>query len=513
MKHKWCSIVNFIRMEDHRAPWIDHFECVREQMKLIKHYRYPVTWLLQTDAMLSGPYCEFLRREMDANHEAGVWLEITRAHCEAAGVPFHGREGINWDHHSQASLTVGYSQEERLRLTDAAMRIFHDNFGYYPKSVAAWYLDSFTLDYLDRKYHIAATANCRDQWGTDGYSIWGGFWAGGYYPSRRNANLPAFGDDDRINTILFRMLGSCPINQYDAAIGGNGQKVITLEPADCKDPAWISRFYANMFDILCSNYSFVQTGQENSFGWPRMRDGYAVQMRELQKSVREGGIEIARLCDIAEWYKNSYKDTVPVAVVAENDSEGRRSAYWYNTKFYRVSLIRSGNSLAVQDFHTFHADYPESHLAEPCLTHDMVADAPPVVESFLWKQGQEQSFLMEFEVLRNGEWHHFDSDAIKASESSAGMELAVYGADGMMQWRFDEDGFGISYPGRCRFVLPFPETMSVKAAQGRLILRHRDVEYVVGIKGFAKAEHKNNCILLEAEGGLAGFDCGMQQAK
>ena len=47
MKRKWCSIINFIRLEDHRCPHIDHFEVVAEQMKLIKKHQYPVTWLLR----------------------------------------------------------------------------------------------------------------------------------------------------------------------------------------------------------------------------------------------------------------------------------------------------------------------------------------------------------------------------------------------------------------------------------------------------------------------------------
>lgn len=101
MKKKICSIINFIRLEDHRMPEIDHLEPVMEQMKLIGKYRFPATWLMQTDAMLEGPYPELFRRELPEGNELGIWLEITRLHCEAAGVEFRGRDGVNWDHHSQ----------------------------------------------------------------------------------------------------------------------------------------------------------------------------------------------------------------------------------------------------------------------------------------------------------------------------------------------------------------------------------------------------------------------------
>ena len=137
MKKKICSIINFIRLEDHRMPEIDHLEPVMEQMKLIGKYRFPATWLMQTDAMLKGPYPELFRRELPEGNELGIWLEITRLHCEAAGVEFRGRDGVNWDHHSQASLTIGYRRSERIALVEASMKIFHEKFGYYPRSVAA----------------------------------------------------------------------------------------------------------------------------------------------------------------------------------------------------------------------------------------------------------------------------------------------------------------------------------------------------------------------------------------
>ena len=54
------NIVNFIRAEEPREP-CDLFQPVQEQMALIRKYRFPATWLLQYDALVEGPFVEFLK--------------------------------------------------------------------------------------------------------------------------------------------------------------------------------------------------------------------------------------------------------------------------------------------------------------------------------------------------------------------------------------------------------------------------------------------------------------------
>jgi len=151
MKKKWVTILNFIRYDDYRAPELDLFEPVVEQMKVLKKHSLPATWLLQVDAMKLGPYPEFLRKNMPGNHEIGLWFEINRCHCNEAGVKFRGRDTVNWEYHSNASLSVGYTQSERIALADTAMDVFKKSFGHYPETVAAWYIYAFTLKHLKDK--------------------------------------------------------------------------------------------------------------------------------------------------------------------------------------------------------------------------------------------------------------------------------------------------------------------------------------------------------------------------
>lgn len=495
MKKKICNIVNFIRLEDHRMPHIAHFEPVQEQMKLIKKYNFPATWLLQFDALKAGPYADFFKKEMPGNHEIGLWMEINRMHCDAAGIEFRGRDGINWDHHSQASLTIGYRPAEREKLVDTAMALFHETFGYYPVSVAAWYLDAYTIQYMEQKYRIKATSNCRDQWGTDGYSIWGGFWAGAYYPSQVNANLPGESAATQINVPLFRMLGSCPINQYDCALGDNGQGVTTLEPTCCKEKEWMDKLFRNMFNNLATDYSYIQLGQENSFGWPRMKEGYEMQMENLAEYVKNDGVEVMTMGDTGKWYLNTYKETVPLSTVALEDPwPAQRQTFWFNSRYYRVSLLRDGNTLELQDLHCFSDRYAETYLKRRCHTHAMVTDALPVTEGFLHKEIGLPANL-RIQIKKDGIWKELTSQDCTA-DISVNNQLSV--SFGPFLWKFTETAIEMKMQDDTpwRIVMPYHKSTFRQATCEKIAYCHNGCSYDVGLYGIESVDVQNNVLLL-----------------
>ncbi len=135
---------------------------VRQQMELILAHDLPATWLLQFDALISGPFAEYLRRNMAPDHEVGFWFEMNQRHCQAAGVEWRGRPGYPWDHTPSVAFTIGYTPEERVKLADAAMREFKVIWGKTPASIASWNLDGFTINHLSQNYGINAFAVCRD---------------------------------------------------------------------------------------------------------------------------------------------------------------------------------------------------------------------------------------------------------------------------------------------------------------------------------------------------------------
>lgn len=106
------NIVNFIRAIEPRFT-TDLLLPVQKQMEIIVANGLPATWLLQFDALVSGPFVPFLKQHMPANHEVGLWFEMNEMHCKAAGVTWRGRPGYEWDHIPHVAFTIGYTEDER----------------------------------------------------------------------------------------------------------------------------------------------------------------------------------------------------------------------------------------------------------------------------------------------------------------------------------------------------------------------------------------------------------------
>jgi hypothetical protein len=211
---KIVNIINFIRLLEPRDSAITEdvlYQTVVKQVELMKKYKLGGTFLLQYDALLDPRYQKLLKSLPSDSFEIGGWWEITQPHVEKAGLKWRGR--YPWDWHADVGFSTGYSPEEREKLVDVYMDDFKKIFGYFPKSVGSWFIDSHSLNYMYDKYNIIASCNCKDQSGTDGYTLWGGYWNQAYYPSKINSYMPAQNEENQLPVPIFRMLGSDPIRQ------------------------------------------------------------------------------------------------------------------------------------------------------------------------------------------------------------------------------------------------------------------------------------------------------------
>ena len=377
------NIINFIRGAEPRDRSIDLVEPVRNQIALMKKYGLPGTFLLQYDAMCRDDVVSLLKDLDPAQFELGVWLEMNRPHVEAAGLPWRGRPGFEWDWHAHVGFSVGYTPAERRALCDVVMAKFESLFHRPARSVGSWMIDADTLGYLSDRYGVTASCNCKDQWGTDGYTIWGGYWNQGYYPSRRNVLCPAQTVENQIPVPVFRMLGSDPVTQYDLGLrvddgAASVQHVASLEPVYGNvggDPGWVDWFMRQNFTGGSLAFAYAQAGQENSFGWRKMAKGLEYQFPLFARWRAEKGLRVERLCDTGAWYKQRFPLTPATAVCAlEPWGERGAQSVWYDTKGYRCNVYRDGTGLRLRDLTLFDERRPERYLTQPCETEYLVYD-------------------------------------------------------------------------------------------------------------------------------------------
>lgn len=378
------NIMNFIRGDEPREP-IDLMEPVRQQMALIKKYGFPATWLLQYDALVQGPFVEFLKAEMPPDHEVGIWFEMNRRICDDAGLAWRGNPNWEWDYHVPVAYPIGYTPEERRRLADTAAATFKRIFGRELKSVASWNLDAISVAHFADKHKVDAFANCRDQLNTDGFTIWGVPIAA-YYPTRENAWSPATELKNQINTPVFRLLGQDPVYYYDNRVSA----------PDTMEPVWpygqseifVDRFYEMMHKSPTQGFAYAQLGQENSFGWPAMRKAYPMQMEKLAKYKNERDLVIETMGESGRRFKRMFKSTPTQAQIMLEDPFGNSNpverTVWYQSKFYRANLHFRDAQFYLRDLHVYNDQFPQPYLTEVVRHHGIEQRLLAAIDGYHW---------------------------------------------------------------------------------------------------------------------------------
>jgi len=383
------NIVNFIRQCEPRIDWITEevlYETVVEQVKIMNKHQLRGTFLLQYDSLINGKYQKLLKSLPADQYEIGVWWEIPQPLVEQSGYKWRGR--FRWDWHADVGFATGYSPAEREKLVDTYMAKFKEIFGYYPKSVGSWFIDAHTLKYMHDKYGIIASCNCKDQVGTDGYTMWGGYWNQAYYPSKKNAYMPAQNAKNQIPVPIFRMLGSDPIHQYDQGLGTSRQRVISLEPVYPKsggDENWCQWYFDEFVNGASMGYAYTQAGQENSFTWKRMGEAYEMQMPMIAKMKAEGKVVVKTLGEAGQWFKDNYEVTPSTSVTALNDiSDKNLKTVWFNSRFYRANLLWEKGTLRFRDIHVFDEKVASNYLTKKGTTSRCNYYALPFLDGFRW---------------------------------------------------------------------------------------------------------------------------------
>jgi hypothetical protein len=386
---KIVNIINFIRLLEPRDVAVTEevlFQTTLKQVNMMKKYKLGGTFLLQYDALLDIRYQNLLKSLPADSFEIGGWWEIPQPLVEHSGLTWRGR--YPWDWHANVGFSTGYSLREREKLVDVYMADFKKIFGYYPKSMGSWFIDSHTLNYMYDKYKIVASCNCKDQAGTDGYTLWGGYWNQAYYPSRINSYMPAQHVKNQLPVPIFRMLGSDPVRQYDTGLGTTRQGVITLEPVYKNaggDSTWVNWFFKELVEGPCMEYGYTQAGQENSFTWDAMSKGFEIQLPLIARLRDQKKVKVETLAESGQWFKDHYKVTPATSVTVNDDLKGsNRKTVWFNSKNYRMNILWEDSTLRIRDIHLFDETFPSVYSLEKGLTDTCSFYTLPIVDGYLW---------------------------------------------------------------------------------------------------------------------------------
>ncbi|MDB5005294.1 MAG: hypothetical protein JWQ34_3519 [Mucilaginibacter sp.] len=388
---KIVNIVNFIRLLEPRDAKITQdvlYQTVVKQVEIMKKYHLGGTFLLQYDALMDKRYQTLLAGLPKGTIEIGAWWEIPQPLVENAGMKWRGR--YPWDWRANIGFSTGYTPVEREKIIDVYFTDFKKIFGYYPKTVASWFIDAYSLNYMYEKYHIVASANCKDQYGTDGYTLWGGYWNQAYYPSKINSYMPAQHADKQIPVPIFRLLSSDPVRQYDTGLGSTRQGVITLEPVykfGGGDSTWVNWFFKSFTDEKSLGFNYTQAGQENSFTWDAMKKGFELQMPLIAKLRDEHKVRVETMEQSGTWFKKNYKVTPATSFTVTKDIEGSDlKTAWFNSRFYRINILWEHHTLRIRDIHLFDEAFPSIYETQAATSNECIFYTLPIVDGYIWSR-------------------------------------------------------------------------------------------------------------------------------
>lgn len=195
---RYVTLVNPVRG---RNLWIDKsLKPIQDQYYLVNENDFSATWLLQYDVLIDNELLNEIKK-FDAKQEKGIFLEVSQNLADQARViyPYDAA----W-FSPRAVFLSGYSPSDRRKLIDRLFWKFKSEFGFYPQSVGAWWIDSYSLNYMQDKYNISSALIVADQKTTDNYGVWGQWWGVPYYPSKYNILTPPSDLKNKQNVVVLQ---------------------------------------------------------------------------------------------------------------------------------------------------------------------------------------------------------------------------------------------------------------------------------------------------------------------
>ena len=411
------SIFNFIRRTVYPSGRLvqDDIDTVLYEVESLKQNGLKATYALKYDALMEKTYVDIIKNNTDDTDEIACWWEVDRSLANKAGVKWKAKTPV--DDTVNIGYSLAYTKEERIRLIDVYMDDFKMIFGYYPKTVGSWVIDSISLKYFREKYDVRACVICRDQIGTDGFTLNGGYYNGGYYPSKYNEFMPAQSPEKMIDMPIFRMLGPDPIYAFEDGVRKSVMGVYTLEPAAtiAQDEKWVSWMFDRLTKEKDIGFSFSQLGQENTFLWNTMSRGFDVQMPKVKNLLENKEISLMNIHELSEWFRDKYKLTPVTSFSATNDwCTDDLKTFWYNSRFYRTSFLVENNEVYIRDLNIFDEIYYSRYYDDILIEKESIFDALPFVKPHEWSIESKRNKIefINSKTKKVLKWNviNFDSD-------------------------------------------------------------------------------------------------------
>ncbi len=385
---------------------------------------FPLTWLLRYDAVQDATISAFFNSliEIDKHQSLGAFLEITPKLAEVAKVTYPA--GISIFDSNRIFLS-GYSVEDRKAIIDTYMEAFFVRFGFYPKSVSAWHLDSTSLEYLQSKYSVLIAMNCDDQYSTDHYRLWGGYLGSPYFPDKNNSLIPADSLNTRVNLAMVRWAQRDLFNFY----GPKSESIYSVQVNDYLAAGQSNKYFDKLLGMyeqkFLNDFTHVNIGLENDYSLAL----YQGEIKNVYKSLKDNhdkfSLHPISLSDFGDWFKARYPESTPAYYYQTADPTGTLpgKVIWYQSPYYRIGLKSENGQTKIIDFRVYNREIYEDYFATPNQSLDLYHEIPAIIDSVKFP-GSE--VILDLDLERATPVHSKQWDSWEISFALEGKVLTLY---------------------------------------------------------------------------------------
>jgi len=300
---KYVTIVNPIRS---RELWKNQtFSPLDSQYKVINNLNLKATWLIQDD-VFSDPDLVKKLKEFNPNQEFGLFLEVSHKLTQKSRV-YYPTE-TPW-YNPKAVFLSAYDINDRQKIIDQMISNFKNTFGYLPKSAGAWWIDSWSQQYLEKKYHITTVMIVADQKTTDQYGVWGQWWGYPYHPSPDNILTPG-----NSPTVVIQWAQ----RDLQKAYQGTGPLVsnYSLQANDYTSQGLDFKYFQNLASQYLSveNLGQITIGLETGLESVGQEKEYEKQLNWISKNK----IISLTMSQFGDKYRSVYNHKNPEKIILEN---------------------------------------------------------------------------------------------------------------------------------------------------------------------------------------------------
>lgn len=347
------TIINLLRGKELGHENHNLYTSLRDQWAVTKQAKANATWLWQYSVLEDSKMVDFAKNEMK-NQEFGLLFEIDRNYTQKSGVAYRGQGP--W-YFSDGLLLVSYDSNERIKLIDAAFNKFKSIFGYYPKTVGAWWIGADSLSYMQQKYGITAALRASDQFNLDFYTIWGTPWSIPYLSSKENEGIPAKSWEASSKVVNLQWAARDPASGYS-------DSTFSLQDYFLKgyDLSYVNYLLNNYLKNSSDN---IVIGLENGGDTETFNKFYRTMLMEAKKREENKKIKTLLAKDYAGLFLDRKKtfSEKPYFLLQKFNLDDQ--TFWYHSSNYRVLVEKIGENVFLSDLRDYSDDVSEDFSILP----------------------------------------------------------------------------------------------------------------------------------------------------